>query len=94
MELIINTYSGFTRDLHKYARENPGSSLTVSVEGPYGAFPDPIEYDKVVLVAGGSGATFAVGVAVSMTQRLPPDSAKQCDFIWTARGYGKDGFPF
>lgn len=94
MELIINSYSGFTRDLHKYASGNPGASLTVSVEGPYGTFPDPIEYDKVVLVAGGSGAAFTVGVAVSMIQRLPPDLEKQCDFIWTTRGYGKDGFLF
>jgi predicted ferric reductase len=88
MELVINTYSGFTRDLHKYASEHSGASITASVEGPYGTFPDPAEYDKVVLVAGGSGATFTVGLAVSMIQRLETDSAKQIDFIWTTRGQG------
>ncbi|KAF2967632.1 hypothetical protein GQX73_g5931 [Xylaria multiplex] len=85
MELIINTYSGFTGDLHKYANENPGATLKVSVEGPYGTLPDPMDYDKVVLVAGGSGATFTTGLAVDMIQRLSPDSRKQIEFIWATR---------
>ncbi|KAI1428595.1 ferric reductase NAD binding domain-containing protein [Xylaria sp. FL1777] len=85
LELIINTHSGFTRDLHRYAHQNPGASLTVSVEGPYGTFPDPMEYDKVVLVAGGSGATFTVGLAADMIQRMHLDSAKQIEFIWVSR---------
>ncbi|KAI0407718.1 ferric reductase NAD binding domain-containing protein [Xylaria palmicola] len=86
MELIINSYSGFTRDLHCYASENSGGHLTVSVEGPYGTFPDPMGYDKVVLVAGGSGATFTIGVAADMVRRMSPDSTKQIEFIWTTRG--------
>ncbi|GAP89512.1 putative ferric reductase like transmembrane component protein [Rosellinia necatrix] len=86
MELIINTYSGFTSDLHRYASENPGANLAVSVEGPYGTFPDPMKYDKVVLVAGGSGATFTVGLAADMIQRLGTDSSKQIEFIWATRG--------
>ncbi|KAI1130100.1 ferric reductase NAD binding domain-containing protein [Nemania abortiva] len=86
MELIINTYSGFTGDLHRYASENPGASLAVSVEGPYGTFPDPMDYDKVVLVAGGSGATFTIALAADMVRRLSPDSTKKIDFIWATRG--------
>ncbi|KAJ8123536.1 hypothetical protein ONZ43_g542 [Nemania bipapillata] len=86
MELIINTYSGFTGDLHRYASENPGASLAVSVEGPYGTFPDPMEYDKVVLVAGGSGATFTIALAADMIRRLSRDSTKKIDFIWATRG--------
>ncbi|KAI8624851.1 ferric reductase NAD binding domain-containing protein [Xylariaceae sp. FL1651] len=87
MELIINTYSGFTRDLHRYANEKPGASLTVSIEGPYGTLPDPIDYDKVVLVAGGSGATFTFGIALDMIRKMTPDSKKQIEFIWTTRGH-------
>ncbi|KAI3342438.1 ferric reductase NAD binding domain-containing protein [Ustulina deusta] len=85
MELVINTHSGFTRDLHRYASQNPGASLAVSVEGPYGTFPDPMEYDKVVLVAGGSGATFTIGLAADMIRRLSPDSTKKIEFIWASR---------
>ncbi|KAI1737075.1 ferric reductase NAD binding domain-containing protein [Xylaria scruposa] len=86
LELIINSYSGFTRDLHKHASKNPGAQLKVSVEGPYGTFPDPMEYDKVVLVAGGSGATFAIGLAADMLRRMSPDSTKQVELIWATRG--------
>ncbi|KAI1353520.1 ferric reductase NAD binding domain-containing protein [Xylaria sp. FL0043] len=87
MELIINTHSGFTRDLHQYASQNPGTNLRVSVEGPYGTSPDPMEYDKVVLVAGGSGATFTIGLAADMIRRLSPDSGKQIEFIWVSRSH-------
>ncbi|KAI1081049.1 ferric reductase NAD binding domain-containing protein [Whalleya microplaca] len=87
MEMIINTYSGFTRDLHKYAAQNPGASLKVSVEGPYGTLPDPMDYDKVILVAGGSGATFTFGIAADMLQRMTEHSKQQIDFIWAVRGH-------
>ncbi|KAH8159973.1 hypothetical protein CIB48_g8276 [Xylaria polymorpha] len=88
LELIINSYSGFTRDLHEYARNKPGVPLKVSVEGPYGTFPDPMDYDKVVLVAGGSGATFAIGLAADMLRRMTLESTKQIELVWAARGRG------
>ncbi|KAH9900225.1 ferric reductase NAD binding domain-containing protein [Xylariomycetidae sp. FL2044] len=87
MELIINTYSGFTRDLHKHASQNPGASLKVSVEGPYGTLPDPMDYDKVVLVAGGSGATFTFGLAADMLRRMSEDSKQRIEFIWAVKGH-------
>ncbi|KAI0164313.1 ferric reductase NAD binding domain-containing protein [Hypoxylon sp. FL1284] len=86
MELVINTYSGFTRDLHKYALENTCTSLKVSVEGPYGTDPDPLDFDKVVLVAGGSGATFTFGIAADMLDRMAENSQQQIDFIWAVKG--------
>ncbi|KAI1366206.1 ferric reductase NAD binding domain-containing protein [Xylaria arbuscula] len=85
LELIINSHSGFTRDLHQYASSSPGATLKVSVEGPYGTLPDPMDYDKVVLVAGGTGATFTFGLAADMIRRLSPDSNKQIEFIWVSR---------
>lgn len=88
MELVINTYSGFTRDLHKYALQHPGASLRVSAEGPYGTLPDPMDFDKVVLVAGGSGATFTFGMAADMLRRMSEDSQQQIDFIWAVKGHG------
>ncbi|KAI0446223.1 ferric reductase NAD binding domain-containing protein [Xylaria telfairii] len=87
LELIINSYSGFTRDLHEHASNKPGAPLKVSVEGPYGTFPDPMNYDKVVLVAGGSGATFAIGLAADMLRRMTLESTKQIELIWAARGH-------
>ncbi|KAK6070246.1 ferric reductase like transmembrane component [Seiridium cupressi] len=87
-ELIVNSYSGFTRDLAKYARVNPGASVKVSLEGPYGTFPDPIDFDKVLLVAGGSGASFTFGMASNMLEKMTGDSDKQIEFIWTVRHHG------
>ncbi|KAI0974164.1 ferric reductase NAD binding domain-containing protein [Xylaria arbuscula] len=87
MELVINTHSGFTKDLHEFATQNPGKNLKVSVEGPYGTLPDPMEYDKVILVAGGSGATFTIGIAADMIRRLSPESTKQIEFIWVSRSH-------
>ncbi|KAI1805124.1 ferric reductase NAD binding domain-containing protein [Daldinia bambusicola] len=87
MELVINTYSGFTRALHKYALKNPGASLKVSVEGPYGTLPDPMDFDRVVLVAGGSGATFTFGMAADMLARMSKNSKQRIDFIWAVKGH-------
>ncbi|KAF3008065.1 hypothetical protein E8E14_007639 [Neopestalotiopsis sp. 37M] len=84
-ELIVNSYSGFTRDLAEYARKNPGAALKVSLEGPYGTFPDPYDFDKVVLIAGGSGASFTFGMASNMLQKMTADSDKQIEFIWAVK---------
>lgn len=87
-ELIVNSYSGFTRDLHKYATRNPGASMQVSLEGPYGTFPNPTNYDRVVLIAGGSGASFTFGLASNMLQGMGETSDKQIDFIWAVKHQG------
>ncbi|KAK7991930.1 hypothetical protein PG988_000724 [Apiospora saccharicola] len=84
-ELIVNSYNGFTRSLHKYATKNPGATLRVSLEGPYGTFPDPILFDKVICVAGGSGATFTFGMASNMLQKMTKNTKSSIDFIWAVR---------
>ncbi|KAJ9156570.1 Ferric/cupric reductase transmembrane component 2 [Pleurostoma richardsiae] len=85
MEFIVNSYDGFTRDLHKYARRHPGATLRASMDGPYGTFPDPIEYDKVVLIAGGSGASFTFGVACNLLERMGAEAQKNITFIWVVK---------
>ncbi|KAK2615104.1 hypothetical protein N8I77_001880 [Diaporthe amygdali] len=85
MEFVVNSYDGFTRDLRKYALDHPGARLRASVDGPYGTFPDPLEYDKVVLIAGGSGASFTFGLAVNLLERMGPESLKNITFIWAVR---------
>jgi predicted ferric reductase len=85
LEFVVASYDGFTQDLHKYATEHPGAALRASVEGPYGTIPDPIEYDKVVLIAGGSGASFTFGMALNMLKRMKPNSAQRIVFVWMVR---------
>ncbi|KAH8667412.1 ferric reductase NAD binding domain-containing protein [Tricladium varicosporioides] len=87
MELVINAYDGFTSDLHEYAVKNPGVSLRASVDGPYGAIPNFAKVaDKIILVAGGSGASFTFGVALDILKKLEHSTRKPTiDFIWTVR---------
>ncbi|KAL8363529.1 hypothetical protein RB601_009343 [Gaeumannomyces tritici] len=85
MEFVVKTNNGFTRDLHRFAVANPGATVRASVDGPYGTFPDPMLYDRVVLIAGGSGASFTFGLAVNLLERMGPESTKSITFIWIVR---------
>jgi predicted ferric reductase len=88
MEFCINSYDGFTAALHRYAVKNPGGNLKASVDGPYGTFPDPMEYDKIVLIAGGSGASFTFGMAENLLERMNEESRKKIVFIWAVKSTG------
>jgi predicted ferric reductase len=59
-ELIfyIRPHRGLTAKLHAHAMENPGSSLPVFVDGPYGGIntQNIIDTDHALVIAGGSGA--------------------------------------
>jgi predicted ferric reductase len=89
LELVIAEYDGFTNDLHDYAVKNPGASLRASIDGPYGALPNFGKVaDKVILIAGGSGASFTFGVALDMIKKVPESSKLSIDFVWTVREPG------
>ncbi|GJC85206.1 ferric/cupric reductase transmembrane component 2 [Colletotrichum liriopes] len=85
LEFVINSYDGFTRDLHEYAVRHPGATLKASVEGSYGTFPNPAEYDKVILIAGGSGASFTVGTALNLLKQLTRNSGQSVVFVWMVK---------
>jgi predicted ferric reductase len=88
MEFVVASYDGFTRDLHKYAAEHPGAVLKASVEGHYGTFPDPMAFDKIVLIAGGSGGSFTFGVALNLLKKLTAESKQQVTFLWMVKETG------
>ncbi|KAF9765142.1 hypothetical protein IL306_002618 [Fusarium sp. DS 682] len=85
LEFVVAAYDGFTRTLHKCAVENPGIRLKASVEGPYGNHPDIKGYDKVMLIAGGSGASFTVGAALDILEKLNTDAEVEIEFVWMIR---------
>lgn len=89
VEFAINSYDGFTRDLHQYAVKHPGVTLKASVDGSYGTFPPAAESDKMVLVAGGSGATFTFGAALNALKIMSPEAEKSIIFIWVVKHYCK-----
>ncbi|KAF6819554.1 ferric reductase transmembrane component 5 [Colletotrichum sojae] len=84
-EFVINSYDGFTRDLHEYAARNPGATVKASSEGTYGTTPNPANHDKLVLVAGGSGASFTFGMALNMLKTLAERSSQSIVFVWIVK---------
>lgn len=93
-EFLIRQYNGFTHDLYRAAQEHPGTRLSCSVDGGYGQIPDFMLFDRILLVAGGSGAsfTFAIALAVLKKSWLLGDT-KVVDFIWTVRNAGLSNVP-
>ena len=85
LEFVVAAHDGFTRDLHADAVKEPGARLEAGVDGPYGTLPDFSRYDKVVLIAGGSGASFTFAVAVDLVKRLDTNSKMMIEFVWVVR---------
>ncbi|KAL6700406.1 ferric reductase NAD binding domain-containing protein [Trichoderma pleuroticola] len=86
LEFVVSSHDGFTQDLHQYALKHPGATVKASVEGAYGTLPDASEYDRVVLVAGGSGSTFTFGMALNMLKNVASTQLeKKVTFIWMVK---------
>jgi len=89
-QFVIRVYDGFTRDLYKAAQSAPGRSLRCSVDGGYGQVPNFKTFDKVILVAGGSGASFTFSVALDLVKKSADKTAtRSIDFIWAVQYSGK-----
>ncbi|KAA6414090.1 MAG: hypothetical protein FRX48_02452 [Lasallia pustulata] len=85
VEFVLKAHDGFTSDLLKHALEAPDARLRCSLDGPYGATPDFKTFDKVVLVAGGSGASFAFAVATDIVRNVPRTKKISVDFVWVVK---------
>ncbi|KAL3417212.1 ferric reductase like transmembrane component [Phlyctema vagabunda] len=85
LSFVIAAYDGFTRDLHNYAINNPGAQLKASIDGPYGTVPDFTTYDKLVLIAGGSGGSFTFGVASDTIRKSLKNGKTFIEFVWVVR---------
>ena len=73
IELVARILDGSTKLLAEAAEESEGSPVPFLLEGPYGGsknFPDLLSYDKILLVAGGVGATFALPIYEDLLVRL------------------------
>lgn len=89
LEFVVAGCDGFTADLHQYAFKNPGKAFRASIDGPYGVVPDLTSFDKVLFVAGGSGASFTCGVALDLLRRLGNSKSLVITFLWVARYEGE-----
>jgi ferric-chelate reductase len=80
----------------KEAGENPGTQVQVMLDGPYGGCSvDLGRYESVLLVSGGSGATFAIGLLDDIVGRCVKlgrrggERTKRIEFAWCTRSFGK-----
>ncbi|KAJ5167712.1 uncharacterized protein N7482_003306 [Penicillium canariense] len=85
-EFLVRRYDGYTNELYEIARKQPGIMLRCSVDGGYGQIPNFVNFDRVILLAGGSGASFTFALALSLIKECAAANiSKTIDFIWTVR---------
>lgn len=90
IQFVIRVHDGFTRDLYKAAQSAPERSLRCSIDGGYGQVPNFSDVEKVILVAGGSGASFTVAIALDLIRKTANERATtSIDFIWAVQYSGK-----
>ncbi|KAL9600555.1 MAG: hypothetical protein Q9219_003101 [cf. Caloplaca sp. 3 TL-2023] len=85
VRLVLRSLNGTTNILSNLAHK-PAHNTTLLLEGPYGAatnFPNFLEFEQVLLVAGGVGATFTIPIYRDLMHRgFDPRRIK---FIWAVR---------
>ncbi|KAF5621061.1 ferric-chelate reductase [Fusarium tjaetaba] len=85
LELVMKSHEGFTKAVGTFARVNPRATLSVSIDGPYGSLPDVNNYEKLVLIGGGSGAAFTFGVMNRIMMQREKLAIQSIEFVWAVR---------
>ncbi|KAH8659044.1 ferric reductase NAD binding domain-containing protein [Ilyonectria robusta] len=88
LELVMKSHKGFTKAALEFALSKAGHRVMASVDGPYGSLPNLSRYDKLILIAGGSGATFTFGLAANFVKHLETrsiESTQSMSFIWAVK---------
>ncbi|KAI1126535.1 ferric reductase transmembrane component 5 [Nemania abortiva] len=90
LELVAQAEDGFTRSLYEMAQAGK-SGVWAAADGPYGSAPDLTDYSKLVLIAGGSGVTFTLGLALNALERRSASTdgeekqQQEISLIWATR---------
>ncbi|KAI0691823.1 iron reductase [Cytidiella melzeri] len=106
MTLAARVRGDWTRALNKYAQEEQdrlhcgeerqtGAAVQVMFDGAYGGCSiDLGDYESVMLVAGGSGATFTIGLLDDIVGRCVKlgracgEKTRRIEFVWCIRSFG------
>lgn len=80
---IIRAHRGFTRRLAEVAE----TTVRTHIEGPYGLAQNLNHFDSVLLVAGGTGITFALSHFLSILKDAREDSTavQRLHLVWNVR---------
>lgn len=105
--LVTRTLNGNTKHLAELAKSlsaagadgDNGSDIALALEGPYGSstrLPDFSSFDKILLVAGGVGATFIMPVYRSIIESGEDRQAdsQQVRCIWAVRKLAETQWAF
>ncbi len=75
--------------------ETAGTQVQVMIDGPYGGSSVELgDYESVLLVAGGSGATFTIGLFDDIVGRCIKlgrsggDKTRRIEFAWCINSFG------
>ncbi|TBU24548.1 iron reductase [Dichomitus squalens] len=105
MTLAARAIGDWSRHLNQYALaeqernhekdEQPGVPVQVMIDGPYGGSSVELgDYESVLLVAGGSGITFTLGMLDDIVARCIKlgrpngEKTRRIEFAWCVRSYG------
>ena len=107
MTLAARAVGDWTRHINRYALaeqerlpgdekdDQPGVPVHVMIDGPYGGSSIDIgEYESVLLVSGGSGITFTLGMLDDIAARCVKlgrpngEKTRRIEFAWCVRSYG------
>ncbi|KAM5531189.1 hypothetical protein V8D89_015159 [Ganoderma adspersum] len=107
MTLAARAVGDWTRHINRYALaeqerspveekdEQPGVPVHVMIDGPYGGSSIDIgEYESVLLVSGGSGITFTLGMLDDIAARCVKlgrpngEKTRRIEFAWCVRSFG------
>ncbi|QRW05028.1 nucleoporin-interacting protein NIC96 [Ceratobasidium sp. AG-Ba] len=96
--LGVRAVGDWSSDLHRLAGEHPsGEDVRVGVmlDGPYGGLSlDLGDFESILLVAGGSGATFTLGVLDDIVGRIvrhgraKGEKTRLIKYVWFIKSYG------
>ncbi|RPD52054.1 iron reductase, partial [Lentinus tigrinus ALCF2SS1-6] len=92
----INTYASKEQERLRVEKdEQPGVPVHVMIDGPYGGSRIDIgEYESALLIAGGSGVTFTLGLLDDIVARcvklgrVHGEKTRRIEFAWCVRSYG------
>jgi NAD(P)H-flavin reductase len=88
LTLVLRHLNGPTTNALSQLIALPKARPPINIEGPYGAtkhFPDLAKFDRVLLVAGGVGATFLLPIYQQLQANMQEYGTNKVQLIWSMR---------
>lgn len=98
MQLVLRVLHGPTSDMLKRLSGLPKADPPLQIDGPYGSacrFPNfASEFDRVLLIAGGVGATFCLPIYRQIRKDIAKfgGSTNKVQFVWSMRAASEAGW--